>query len=109
MLTDLQHLRKNLQSNKKVLSRPGKALLNNRVSGSASHAQLDVPTPCLDLEPGFQLPAGGIELESLEKDLIRQALEQANGNKTQAAALLGLTRDTLRYRIDKYGLKSGTG
>ena len=63
----------------------------------------------LDLEPGFQLPAGGIELESLEKDLIRQALEQANGNKTQAAALLGLTRDTLRYRIDKYGLESGTG
>ena len=62
----------------------------------------------LDLEPGFQLPAGGIELESLEKDLIRQALEQANGNKTQAAALLGLTRDTLRYRIDKYGLESGT-
>jgi len=62
----------------------------------------------LDLEPGFRLPAGGIELESLEKDLIRQALEQANGNKTQAAALLGLTRDTLRYRIDKYGLESGT-
>jgi len=62
----------------------------------------------LDLEPGFRLPAGGIDLESLERDLIRQALEQANGNKTRAAALLGLTRDTLRYRIEKYSLESET-
>jgi two-component system response regulator AtoC len=58
----------------------------------------------LDLEPGFRLPAGGIDLESLERDLIRQALEQARGNKTRAAALLGLSRDTLRYRLEKYGL-----
>jgi DNA-binding NtrC family response regulator len=58
----------------------------------------------LDLEPGFRLPAGGIDLESLERDLIRQALDQARGNKTRAAALLGLTRDTLRYRLEKYGI-----
>ncbi|HET7038583.1 MAG TPA: sigma-54 dependent transcriptional regulator [Gemmatimonadales bacterium] len=58
----------------------------------------------LDLEPGFRLPAAGIDLESLERDLIRQALEQARGNKTRAAALLGLTRDTLRYRLEKYGI-----
>jgi len=55
-------------------------------------------------EPGFRLPAAGIDLESLEKDLIRQALDQARGNKTRAAALLGLTRDTLRYRLEKYGI-----
>ena len=60
----------------------------------------------LDLEPGFKLPAGGIQLEDLEKDLIRQALEQARGNKTRAAELLGLTRDTLRYRVEKYGLSA---
>jgi two-component system, NtrC family, response regulator AtoC len=58
----------------------------------------------LDLEPGFRLPPGGIGLEALEKDLIRQALEQAHGNKTRAAELLGLTRDTLRYRVEKYAL-----
>jgi len=56
----------------------------------------------LDLEPGFRLPAGGINLEQLEKDLIRQALDRTQGNKTRAAELLGLTRDTLRYRIEKY-------
>jgi DNA-binding NtrC family response regulator len=59
----------------------------------------------LDLEPGFRLPAGGIDLDGLEKDLIRQALAQARGNKTRAAELLGLTRDTIRYRIEKYGLE----
>jgi len=58
----------------------------------------------LDLHPGFQLPAGGINLEELEKDLIRQAVEQVHGNKTRAAELLGLSRDTLRYRMDKYAL-----
>lgn len=59
----------------------------------------------LDLEPGFALPGGGIELEELEKDLIRQALTRTHGNKTRAAELLGLTRDTLRYRIEKYDLE----
>ncbi|TFG51538.1 MAG: AAA family ATPase, partial [Gemmatimonadales bacterium] len=42
--------------------------------------------------------------EELEKDLIRQAVEQVNGNKTRAAELLGLSRDTLRYRMEKYAL-----
>lgn len=61
----------------------------------------------LDLQPGFGLPAGGIDLEKLERDLIRQALQQARGNKTRAAELLGLTRDTLRYRVEKYKLETG--
>jgi len=59
----------------------------------------------LDLAPGYQLPAGGIDLDQLERDLIRQALHQARGNKTRAAELLGLTRDTLRYRVEKYALE----
>ena len=58
-----------------------------------------------DLEPGFALPAAGIDLEALEKDLIRQALQQARGNKTRAAELLGLSRDTLRYRLEKYHIE----
>jgi DNA-binding protein Fis len=45
-----------------------------------------------------------VSLESLERDLIRQALERAGGNRTRAAALLGLTRDTLRYRLEKHGI-----
>jgi len=50
------------------------------------------------------LPEGGIDLDALEKDLIIQALEMAQGNKAHAARLLGLTRATLLYRIDKHQL-----
>jgi transcriptional regulator with PAS, ATPase and Fis domain len=53
---------------------------------------------------GYTLPDGGVVLEALERDLIRQALARSDGNRTRAAALLGLTRDTLRYRMEKYGL-----
>ena len=47
----------------------------------------------------FLLPQEGLSLEALERDLIRQALERAGGNKSHAARLLGLTRATLRYRL----------
>lgn len=52
----------------------------------------------------FGLPPEGIDLEELEQSLIRQALELAQGNKTQAARLLGLSRATLLYRLEKYGI-----
>jgi two-component system, NtrC family, response regulator AtoC len=57
---------------------------------------------------GFILPEAGISLEALEKDLVRQALQQAKGNKSRAAKYLGLTRATLRYRVEKLGLEDGT-
>jgi two-component system response regulator AtoC len=53
----------------------------------------------------IRLPPGGISLYSVEKELIRQALEQARGNKTTAARLLRITRDTLRYKVKKYDLE----
>jgi two-component system response regulator AtoC len=54
---------------------------------------------------GFSLPAAGINLEDVEKNLVIQALERVHGNQTRAAALLGLHRDQIRYRIEKFGLK----
>lgn len=53
---------------------------------------------------GFELPEEGVNMESLEIDLIQQALEYANGNKSEAARLLGLTRDAFLYRLKKYNL-----
>jgi two-component system response regulator AtoC len=52
----------------------------------------------------FRLPPEGVRFESLEQDLVRQALERAGGNQTRAAALLGMNRDQIRYRIEKFGL-----
>lgn len=49
------------------------------------------------------LPAGGFDIEEVEKNLIKQALEQARWNQTRAAKLLNLTRDALRYRMQKFG------
>lgn len=51
---------------------------------------------------GFTLPPQGIDLNRLEAELIRQALSLAGGNKSRAARLLGLSRDTLLYRIQKH-------
>jgi Nif-specific regulatory protein len=53
----------------------------------------------------FRLPPGGIDMRELEKDLIRQALEQAHGNKSHAAKLLMLSRTQLRARMRLYGLE----
>lgn len=50
-----------------------------------------------------KLPGGGIDIEEVEKELIRQALDSTKGNQTKAAKLLNLTRDTLRYRMQKFG------
>ncbi len=47
----------------------------------------------------LKLPLGGLPLEILERDLIRQALEMAGNNQSAAARLLGLTRSKLRTRV----------
>jgi transcriptional regulator with GAF, ATPase, and Fis domain len=55
-----------------------------------------------------ELPAGGIELEQLERSLVVQALERTSWNQTRAAALLGLNRDQIRYRIEKFQLEKSS-
>jgi DNA-binding NtrC family response regulator len=52
-----------------------------------------------------RIPPGGLSLETLERELILQALDLARGNKSQAARLLGLTRRTLYSRMEKHGLR----
>jgi len=53
----------------------------------------------------FILPESGISLDELEKDLIIQALEKAEDNMTVAARLLGVTYDSFRYQLKKFGIK----
>jgi DNA-binding NtrC family response regulator len=53
----------------------------------------------------FKLPPNGLVLEEVERQLLVQALERAGGNQTQAGHLLGINRDQVRYRIEKFGLE----
>jgi two-component system, NtrC family, response regulator AtoC len=55
-------------------------------------------------DAAFQLPPQGVNLEALEQSLVVQALERCGGNQTRAAALLGMNRDQIRYRVEKFGL-----
>jgi two-component system response regulator AtoC len=54
-----------------------------------------------------ELPAEGIDIEKLVNHLVMQALTRTGGNRTRAGALLGLTRDQVRYRIETCGLEAG--
>ena len=51
----------------------------------------------------FQIPAEGIDIEDVERELIRQSLEIAEGNQSRAAKLLNLGIDAFRYRMKKFG------
>lgn len=53
-----------------------------------------------------ELPAEGISFEVLEKAILEHAMAMASGNVSGAARLLGLSRDTLRYRLRRHGLES---
>jgi DNA-binding NtrC family response regulator len=64
--------------------------LDNRSHGASSGNQFTLP--------------GGMTLDQWEQEIIREALKQANGNKSQAARMLGLSRNALRYRLSQMGL-----
>ena len=51
----------------------------------------------------FELPAGNISLDEVERDIIRYALEMQGGNQSQTARYLGITRSALIYRMQKSG------
>jgi DNA-binding NtrC family response regulator len=56
----------------------------------------------------LRLPREGLVLADLEKSLVHQALEATRWNQVRAARLLGLNRDQVRYRIEKFGLTAPT-
>ncbi|HVO23999.1 MAG TPA: sigma-54 dependent transcriptional regulator [Candidatus Margulisiibacteriota bacterium] len=55
-------------------------------------------------EVQIDFPDNGLSLEAVERTLIVRAMEKAAGNQSAAARLLGISRDTLRYRLEKFGL-----
>jgi DNA-binding NtrC family response regulator len=74
------------------------------------HLALEVPPDRVEpgTDGGGALAAtrpAGMELEQWERALIEQALRESDGNQTRAAQRLGISRDTLRYRLKKYGIQ----
>jgi PAS domain S-box-containing protein len=68
--------------------------LGNPGAGNGMHPHLTL-----------QIPDEGISLEENERNLVVRALEKTAGNQTQAARVLSITRDTLRYKMKKFNLK----
>lgn len=95
---ELRHLCERL-----VLLLPGQVLGAENLG--LRHASGADPMP--PGRPGnlVQLPAEGLELEALEHDLLRQAMQRTRGCKARAARLLGLSRNTLLYRLKKHAIE----
>ena len=71
---------------------------------SKENLPLDIRQCKTSSSSGYTLPEHGINMESLEIDLIKQALSYSGGNKSRAAKLLGLSRDAFLYRLKKHKL-----
>lgn len=86
--------------------------LRNAVERAVLLAETDILTldlfsmlsPARVATQNVQLPPAGTNLEQLERSLLVQALERTKWNQTRAAGLLGMNRDQIRYRIEKFGL-----
>ncbi len=81
-----------------------------RAMALSSGPKLDVDDIHLDVSPtkaedaGVAFPRDGMTLDQFENEIIREALRRSNGNKSQAARLLGLSRNALRYRLSQMGV-----
>jgi len=85
-----------------------------RAVALSSGTVIDVADIHLDVSPASPVtatisgsapfPPAGMTLEHFEDEIIREALHRASGNKSQAARLLGLSRNALRYRLAKLGV-----
>src|SRR4051794_14950230 len=71
----------------------------------AAHIKLENAPRARPQTENHFLPEG-MTLDTYEQELIREALRRADGNKSQAARLLGLTRNALRYRLTQMGLEA---
>jgi DNA-binding NtrC family response regulator len=64
-------------------------------------------TPSISPAGALHFPLdGSLNLEEMERKIVSEALVRSDYNVTAAARLLGTSRETLRYRVSKYGLKS---
>jgi transcriptional regulator with GAF, ATPase, and Fis domain len=73
---------------------------------AATEGRSPAPEPESSTSPSAELPTG-VDLTQWERTMIERAMREARGNQTKAAQRLGITRDTLRYRLKKFGIRGG--
>ncbi len=83
------------------------AILENHTMIGISHLPAEIRSGGIlqSTQPNYPIPTEGVNLENVEKNFITEALRKTAGNQSRAAKLLGITRHTLRYRMEKFGLK----
>jgi DNA-binding NtrC family response regulator len=91
----------NVRELENILARS--VMLSAEATLDAADIQFDLPPPRSSSSPAPVLPEG-VTLEQWEDEIIREALRRADGNKSQAARALGLSRNALRYRLSKIGV-----
>lgn len=82
-------------------------ILTDAATITVGHLPEKLQEPALDTGD-LVLPPGGLSLEELEQDLIRQALGRSGGRLKEAAELLGLSYKTLQYRLKKHDIDRKT-
>lgn len=87
-------------------SLPGEIVLINDDGKKETPSPVDKPLVPgkLPLPFDIQIPGNGFSLYAVEKQMIIQALQICNNNQTRTSKMLGITRDTLRYKVKKHGL-----
>lgn len=102
-LLEQHHWPGNIRELKNVMER---ALLLGGAGGEVQGEHLILSQPKASTPPPAPSPPGKVrdEMDALERTRILDALAQCAGNQTQAARLLGMSRRTLLYRLDAYGV-----
>ena len=82
------------------------AFYETQKSGDVSNAQIEIPTGLIDTVIAPTASASETEntssLDRMERELLNKALKESAGNVSKAARILGISRDTLRYRMEKH-------
>jgi two-component system NtrC family response regulator len=89
-------------------------LLSNAATIDAADLDLRSLPPAVEVETRrsgmrVKVPADGVALEALERELIREALSRCNGNVSAAARFLRLSRSAMIYRMSKHKLPAKAG
>ncbi|MGH9740534.1 MAG: sigma-54-dependent transcriptional regulator [Candidatus Acidiferrales bacterium] len=97
------HWSGNIRELENIIARAATLASTDVLDAADIHLDSESPSRRASASSAPALPPG-MTLEKWEEEMIREALRQANGNKSQAARALGLSRNALRYRLSKMGV-----